>query len=115
MSEIVDRIRELRFRYKMSEADLAHKIGVSQAVLNYQNKGGIFSSTVLFAIAENMPEVSMEWLMRGEGNIEKSVIPTETDSELVATLQDTIKVYNKYFMSDKNRQKIDKKNLIICK
>jgi len=59
------RIRELRGFY-MTQADLAHRIGVSQGYLSTAEHGqGEIGAEVLLAIGREFDK-SLEWLLTGE-------------------------------------------------
>ena len=59
------RIRELR-GFDMTQADLAHRIGVSQGYMSTVEHGqGEIGAEVLLAIGQEFDK-SMEWLLRGE-------------------------------------------------
>ena len=59
------RIRELR-GFDMTQADLAHRIGVSQGYLSTVEHGqGEIGAEVLLAIGQEFDK-SMEWLLIGE-------------------------------------------------
>jgi transcriptional regulator with XRE-family HTH domain len=59
------RIRELR-GFDMTQADLAHRIGVSQGYLSIVEHGrGEIGAEVLLAIAREFDK-SMEWLLTGK-------------------------------------------------
>jgi DNA-binding XRE family transcriptional regulator len=60
------RIRELR-GFDMTQADLAHRIGVSQGYLSTLEHGhGEIGAEVLLAISREFGK-SIEWLLTGEG------------------------------------------------
>lgn len=71
---IIERIKELIARKEMSETSFAKLIGVSQRTLNNYMNGRTPSLEVLDAILSVFPEVSSEWLLRGEGKMLKSDI-----------------------------------------
>ena len=59
------RIRELR-GFDMTQADLAHRIGVSQGYLSTVEHGlGEIGAEVLLTISQEFDK-SMEWLLTGE-------------------------------------------------
>ena len=62
---IVERLEIYALRYK-SQNELARKIGIPQGTMsNFMSQ--MQGWAVPVAIAENCPEVSLEWLFRGEG------------------------------------------------
>lgn len=69
---IIERIKELIARKEMSETSFAKLIGVSQRTLNNYMNGRTPSLEVLDAILSAFPEVSAEWLLRGEGDMLKN-------------------------------------------
>lgn len=64
---IVERLAIYALRYK-SQNELARKIGIPQGTMsNFMSQ--MQGWAVPVAIAENCPEVSLEWLFRGEGSM----------------------------------------------
>lgn len=62
---IVERVTAYSLQYK-SQNELARKIGIPQGTMsNFMSQ--MQGWAVPVAIAENCPEVSLEWLFRGEG------------------------------------------------
>ncbi|WP_052356396.1 helix-turn-helix domain-containing protein [Bacteroides timonensis] len=69
---IIERIKELIAQKEMSETSFSKLIGVSQRTLNNYMNGRTPSLEIIDAILSAFPEVSAEWLLRGEGNMLKS-------------------------------------------
>ena len=62
---IVERVTAYSLQYK-SQNELARKIGIPQGTMsNFMSQ--MQGWAVPMAIAENCPEVSLEWLFRGDG------------------------------------------------
>jgi len=99
MEEIVtQRVNEFREKEGLSIRAFALKIGMLQETLNKQLKEdgrGVSISTIVLILAA-YPDLSAEWLLRGEGEMEKGewkvtqYIPVQ-DNELVNALQSHIK------------------------
>lgn len=70
---IVQRIREFADVYEMSVTALSKKINIVQTTLNRQLKGDTASIPVgtIEAILHCFPNLSAEWLLRGEGEMIK--------------------------------------------
>ena len=88
MSSINEKIREIISYYRLSDRQFALKIGVTQSVIGSMfQKGTEPSSKVIQLTASAFPEISLEWFIRGEGNMLK----TQTrETERINTLLDTI-------------------------
>lgn len=79
---------------QLSVRGLAVKCGLKQQTLDKHIKGiAETSATTLMAIATTFPEISMDWLMRGEGEMLKT--PSTLDIDRIATLVDTIATLQK--------------------
>ena len=71
-SLISQRIRAIAERYNFSITALSKRIGVAQQTLNRQIIGeNAMSYYTIEAILSCFPEVSAEWLLRGEGEMLK--------------------------------------------
>lgn len=73
---IVSRVKELmKAKGFHSENSFSTYIGIAQASVNYMlNKNKKISVDVLCIILNRFPDVSAEWLMRGEGCMQKCYI-----------------------------------------
>lgn len=110
-ASVIQRVMTLLEKRKMSILQLAKDINMQATTLNRQLKGenSISGSTIL-AIISRFPDISAEWLLRGEGamertlnveNSEKTIInqPTNsdnsgvsiTDSEVLSDMMNEIK------------------------
>ena len=71
---IIQRVKEIIEKYEMSITSLSGKIGIVQTTLNRQLSGETSSMPVstIEAILHYFPNVSAEWLLRGEGSMLKS-------------------------------------------
>ena len=65
VQSIQKRVEDYAIRFR-SQNDFARHVGVSQSAMSCYMKGERAAS-VPMAIAENCPEVSLEWLFRGDG------------------------------------------------
>ena len=99
MEDIVtQRFNEFRQSLGLSILAFSKTINVGQATLNKQTKEdgcGVSISTIVKTL-ETYPELSAEWLLRGEGEMKKGVewqvtqfVPVH-DTELVDALKDHI-------------------------
>lgn len=106
--EIWERVQELRKLYGISETAFAEKIGISQALMSYGNKAMSLSPKVILGIASELPEVSLEWLLRGKG---KMMYETSADLQHeVDRLNQIVKVLSESIVS-LNKAKIFTKSL----
>lgn len=106
--EIWERVQELRKLYGISETAFAEKIGISQALMSYGNKATSLSPKVILGIASELPEVSLEWLLRGKG---KMMYETSADLQHeVDRLNQIVKVLSESIVS-LNKTKIFTKSL----
>jgi transcriptional regulator with XRE-family HTH domain len=70
--EKIDRIKMLIKKRAKSERDFALKIGMKQATLNLYVLGkSKLSLEAVDLILKAFPDISAEWLLRGEGNMTK--------------------------------------------
>ena len=99
--DTVDRLKALIDTYKMSVRGFALKCGIPQQTFDGQLKRKrAVSVETLTAIAVTFPEVSAEWLMRGEGEMfqdRRNSAELERINKLIdtiTTLQDTINAKN---------------------
>ncbi len=95
--DILQRLKEVVTYSKLSIRAFAIKCGISQTTLDKQIKGlRSVSIETIMSVLYGFPEISAEWLMRGEGqmlhsianNPERDKLNTLVDT--IATLQDTI-------------------------
>lgn len=97
MGSMNERIRAIISYYKLSDRQFAIKIGVTQSVIGSMfQKGTEPSSKVIQLTASTFPEISLDWFIRGEGemikNTGKEVARIERLVDTIATLQETINV-----------------------
>lgn len=95
MASINARIREIISFYKMSDRQFALKIGVTQSVIGSMfQKGTEPSSKVIVLTAFAFPEISLDWLIKGEGEMlrskNKELARLNKLIDTIATLQETI-------------------------
>ena len=66
--DVKRRIREILEKYRLNPTQLAKKYELNQKTLNNQINGetALSASTILL-ILDSIPEVSAEWILRGEG------------------------------------------------
>lgn len=70
-SELRDKIWVLIHHYNHSVNSFANTIDVTQQTLNAQTKTAPISLSVIAGILKYYPEISAEWLLRGEGNMNR--------------------------------------------
>lgn len=97
MGSMNERIREIISYYKLSDRQFAIKIGVTQSVIGSMfQKGTEPSSKVIQLTASSFPEISLDWFIRGEGEMiktpAKETARIERLVDTIATLQETINV-----------------------
>lgn len=97
MASMNERIREIISYYKLSDRQFAIKIGVTQSVIGSMfQKGTEPSSKVIQLTAASFPEISLDWFIRGEGemikNPAKEAARIERLVDTIATLQEAINV-----------------------
>ena len=70
---ITQRVREFLSCNSISINSLAKQINVAQATLNPQLRGDrTLAANIVVKILEAFPDISAEWLLRGEGEMYKS-------------------------------------------
>lgn len=96
--ETLQRLKEVLAYSGLSVRAFANKCGVSQPTLDKQLKGlrGISIETII-SVLYAFPEISAEWLMRGNGDMIIKAKPNSAELErinklvgAIATLQDSI-------------------------
>lgn len=92
---MIERIKRLIAESGLSERAFAIQCGLAQNTLNRQMSGEReLSLTVVLAILSTYPEISAEWLLRGEGEPTKKVKPVSDRETLlidtIAMQQETI-------------------------
>lgn len=116
---ILERMRLIINYYNLSERQFATRIGVGQPALNtmfHRNQDNIKLTTIV-NIIKAFPEVSIDWLVLGNGDMLS--LKTEDASESVKILMDTIKSLNYTIAEQKKRieqleasQKMGKDNVL---
>lgn len=85
---MINRIKQLQDVLGVSENELAQRLGMSQSTLNSYTLGKRKPSYDLAeSILATFVDVSAEWLMRGEGSMYISDIPTDSDTDEVLELK----------------------------
>ena len=85
---VKQRIREIIEVTDNSVNSFAKEIGVKQTTLSdYLNSGKTPSWAVLRGIVDTFTDVSVEWLIRGEGEMYISDIPTDGDTDTILDLK----------------------------
>lgn len=85
---MINRIKQLQDVLGVSENELAQRLGMSQSTLNSYTLGKRKPSYDLAeSILATFVDVSAEWLMRGEGTMYISDIPTDSDTDEVLDLK----------------------------
>ena len=98
---MIKRIIEVRDFYGLSTRGLATKCGLNQPTLDRMLKGiNALNLACVSSILTSFPEISAEWLLRGEGEMFKtdtSARETERTEKLIdtiTTLQESINAKN---------------------
>lgn len=98
---MITRIEQLKKFYGLSTRALAIKCGVNQPTLDRMLKGiNALNLTCVTSILATFPEISAEWLLRGEGDMTKSeTLSKEMErvnklTNVVESLQEVIDVKN---------------------
>ncbi len=100
--ELSDRLKQIITYSNLSVRALAIKCGMNQATLDRQVKGlrSVSLETIL-SVLSTFPEISSEWMMRGEGTMLKGQAAPDINVErinklvdTITTLQDTINAKN---------------------
>jgi transcriptional regulator with XRE-family HTH domain len=91
------KIREIIEYYQLSERQFSIKIGVNPTVINSMfKKGNEPSAKVIQLIATAFPEISLDWFVRGEGDMfngmTKDMERINSLLDTISTLQDTINI-----------------------
>lgn len=89
---VTQRVNELRDKDGLSVRAFAIKLGMLQETLNKQLKEGgrgVSVSTIVL-ILDVYPNLSAEWLLRGEGTMERAGTPSRSDGTTIADLRDNI-------------------------
>ena len=68
-SPINERVKQILWQKERSVTKFAEKIGIAQTTLNQQFNVGKLSLATLENILKAYPDVSAEWLLRGEGSM----------------------------------------------
>lgn len=85
MSKIISRIKQFADTQEFSTRELERTIGVSEGMLSKAFRCNTEIRTdSIESFVENFPQLSAEWLLRGEGEMIKKNITSESD--LVAQL-----------------------------
>lgn len=71
--DIKDRLKEIRDYAKMGQTNFEKHTGISSGYFN-KVKGSIGSDTIL-KIADKYPEINLDWLITGKGEMLKSTVP----------------------------------------
>lgn len=84
-SAISQRIRAVAGKYNLSITALSKRLGIAQQTLNRQIVGeNAMSYNTVETILSCFPEISAEWLLRGEGEMIKGAncIPKSFDAKI---------------------------------
>ena len=86
VDSVIQRVRELADFYDLSITALAKKLGLAQPTLNRQITGeNVMSLSTIDAILYHFPDLSAEWLLRGEGSMMNGE-PQQVEESRVKTL-----------------------------
>lgn len=112
-SQIHDRIAEALRQKCISVSSFAKNAGMIQNTVNRQIKGISLSASVIEALAKQYPDISMEWLIRGNGpmilshtepqpaSIPNPPIgqPLPTESDALASAMELIQQQNEFIQA----------------
>ena len=71
--ELIDRLRAIVSYSNLSDRAFALKCGLKQPTLDKQLKGlRSVSTETIIAVCANYPEISLDWFLMGEGEMQKS-------------------------------------------
>lgn len=112
--DALQRLKEVLAYSGLSVRAFSIKCGVSQPTLDKQFKGlrGVSIETMM-SVLYAFPEISAEWLMRGNGDMIIKAQPNSAELErinklvdTIATLQETINLKNETIatLSERNKQ-----------
>lgn len=77
-----ERIKKILSLSNLSETSFAGLLGMTQATVNRQLKGvSQISYELIDAILRQFPDVSAEWLLRGDGEMLKGSVPVSHSDE----------------------------------
>lgn len=79
---IIDRIYSVIEYSEMSQTAFAKRIGSTQANLWRQLNGQKLNASILVAIAEQFPEISCSWLLKGEGSMLEGLDDSAQDQRI---------------------------------
>lgn len=82
MDRIGLRIKQLRDQKKLSQVELSRKLSVTQSSISrYESLAGDPDSAFLSGLSRVFPDISMTWLLTGEGDMFNQVIPSSQSSD----------------------------------
>lgn len=82
MEKIVSRVRSIQDYYHLSDRMMATNLGIIPQTLGNQLKGRrSMGLETIVAILKNMPQISAEWLLRGEGKMMRTHSSSSISSE----------------------------------
>ena len=109
--DISDRLRILMDNYELSSSQFADKLEIQRSAISHllsgRNKPSIL---ILEKIIRHFPDVDINWLIMGKGNILKNTPPEQTakeDSTLEFSREQTIN-----FEEDNSIQSVEKEEVI---
>lgn len=86
-SAVKQRIREVLTVKESNPTKLSKDFSVNQKTLNNQINSDVqLSSSTILLILKAFPDLSAEWLLRGEGSMIKSDIPAKSNASRVLTV-----------------------------
>lgn len=102
---IIQRIKEIIENKSLSESQFSKLISANQKTINQQLKGerGISIDTIL-SILSSFEHISSEWLLRGKGNIFKSIDKFISTEELPESNRITSKTTYEKLLEEYTRQ-----------
>ena len=93
MSEIISRIKQFADSQGISNRALERTMGVSEGTMSkaFRNNTEIRTDNIE-SIVENYPQLSAEWLLRGEGEMLKKEVVSESEivSQLIKRIEELV-------------------------
>jgi transcriptional regulator with XRE-family HTH domain len=84
--EAHQRLENLRVHYGLNQRDFAQKIGVSQSLLStYLNSDKELSLSIIRGVAKVFPEINLNWLLKGQGEMIQKTKSTWIMEEPIST------------------------------
>lgn len=83
-TSVIQRFNSFLKSKRLSITAFCKESGLKQTTVNYQLNGtATLSIDTVSALIKNFPELSAEWLLRGEGQMEKTDSPADLELQAV--------------------------------